>query len=62
MFFALLKGDRKFYMYKERIRFGGKGKMLLERVFEKLRIGSRWNSNQGLELGADVLWYFFVCV
>lgn len=46
-------------MFKERIRFGGKGKMPLEK---ELRDGSRWNSNQGLELGADVLWYFFVRV
>lgn len=36
-----------------------KGKMPLEK---ELRDGSRWNSNQGLELGADVLWYFFVRV
>lgn len=49
-------------MFKERIRFDGKGKMPLEKVFEKVRDGSRWNSNQGLELGADVLRYFFVRV
>lgn len=36
-----------------------KGKMPLEK---ELRDGSRWNSNQGLELGADVLRYFFVRV
>lgn len=31
-----------------------------ERVFAKFRDGSRWNSNQGLELGADVLWCLFL--
>lgn len=35
-----------------------KGKMPLEK---ELRDGSRWNSNQGLELGADVFGTF-LCV
>lgn len=63
MFLCFERGDtRKFCLVRRGFTLVGKVDSTEERVSANFRDGSRWNSNQGLELGADVLWYLFFLV